>query len=113
MIKGDRLDSGPMSMGLDQDLPKKRFELDGKKLLIKSRSSKPSKGEDKDEESAILGMMDEMSDKIESKTTFRFTNPIKKVKKGSFELSDDKKTLTTTYKRDQDPNAGKTTVVKF
>lgn len=108
-----RLDPRPMPIGLDQDLPKKRFELDGKKLLIKSRSSKPSKGDGKDEESAIPRMLDEMSDKIEFNLTFRFTNPIKKVKKGSFERSDDKKTLTTTYKRNQDPNAGKTTIVKF
>lgn len=113
-IKGTTLDPGPK--GYKEDEVKKRFELVGNELHIISRHSEPKKDEkqDKDEEAApFTEMMEGMQDKIEFKTTFKFKNPIKKVKNGDFELSKDKKTLTNTYNLDQDPNAGKTTVIKF
>ena len=108
-LKGSGIDAGLMSFG--QYLPKKRFELHGKELHLIHRSTNPDKN--KNNKPATPSTMDELMDEVDYKASFRFKNPVRRVKNGTFERSDDKKTLTITYKMDRDPNAGKTTIIKF
>lgn len=115
---GSSLD--PASMGFDKELLKKRFELDGDKLYLLSRNSKPQKEKkkSKDEDQGsdplkLMAGMDSILVRIEMKTIYKFKKPIKRIKKGEFELSKDKKTMTSSFMMDQDPNAGKTTIIKF